>query len=323
MYIITGQTATGKTGSALQLAKQHNGELINCDSRQIYKHLNIITGKDIDKDSKFSLFYKLDNFSIGYYSIKNSNRCLSNNLTIQQFNNVIKIWLYDIVDPKKNFSSYDWVTCAKIVIKDMVKRGKTPIIVGGTYLYLKHLLYGFETERIPPNWTLRKRLNKYTVIKLQKELIKLAPEIFNKLNQSDVQNPQRLIRKIEIAIFNKEQSRLSDVETHHDASLPINTINFIGLKYKNKNDLTKAITERVHRRIKQGALDETRSLLTENYLSTDPGLKTIGCSQLIGHISGKLTPKEAINTWIIRETQYAKRQYTFMKKDPNIHWRYI
>ena len=328
MFIITGQTATGKTKLALKLAKKHNGELINCDSRQIYQHLNIITGKDIDTKSEFNLFRRLGDFDIGYFSIKFSNYQFSNNLTIKQFNNATKIWLYDIVDPKTPFSSFDWATCARIVIKDIIKRGKTPIIVGGTYLYLKHLLYGFETEKIPPDWTLRKQLNKYTVLKLQKNLIKIAPEIFQKLNQSDVVNPQRLIRKIEIALYNCKRlsvdSRQSAVGSQQSA---VNNFklsdNFIGLKYKNKNDLIKAITKRVNQRIKKWALDEVKLLLTKKYLSIDLGLKTIGYSQLIDYLSKKISLKEAIDIWTIKEIQYAKRQYTFMKKDSNIHWRII
>ncbi len=316
MYIITGQTATGKTSLALQLAKQHNGELINCDSRQIYKHLNIITGKDIDIKAKFTLKQKLGKFTIGYDPLTPSH---------------IKIWLYNIVDPKIPFSSYDWATCAKIAIKDIVKRGKTPIIVGGTYLYIKHLLYGFETEKIPPNWKLRKLFNQKSVSGLQKELKKIAPDVFNKLNQSDVANPQRLIRKIEIALYNSKQlsvnSRQSTVGSSKFYDLPSDSEgkfeNFIGFKYKDKNQLIKAITKRVNLRIKQGALNEVRLLLAKNYLPTDPGLKTIGYSQLIEHFSGKVSLKEVVNTWIIRETQYAKRQFTFMKKDSNIHWHYI
>ena len=87
MYIITGQTATGKTSYAQELASKYNGEIINCDSRQIYKELNIITGKDIPHQSKYTLLDKKINFDIGYY-----------NLTLRN-NDKTKLWLYDIVNP--------------------------------------------------------------------------------------------------------------------------------------------------------------------------------------------------------------------------------
>ena len=142
MIIITGQTATGKTKLALELAKKYDGELINFDSRQIYKYLDIITGKDIPKT---------------------------------------KIWLYDIVTPDQYFSSFDFVKLVTPIIEDIKKRNKTPILVGGTYLYLKHLLYGIDDNNSPPDFKLRKKLNDKSVEYLQKMLIKLNKNIFENL----------------------------------------------------------------------------------------------------------------------------------------------
>ena len=123
IIIITGPSATGKTRLALSLARKEKGELVNFDSRQVYKYLDIITGKDRPK------------------------------------NNAFKIWLYDVVDPKEYFSSFDYVRQAMKVMQDILHRKKTPILVGGTYLYLYHLLYKVETENIPPDMILRKKLN--------------------------------------------------------------------------------------------------------------------------------------------------------------------
>ncbi len=100
-----------------------------------------------------------------------------------------KIWLCDIVDPKQYFSSFDWKQCALTVINDIKKRGRTPIIVGGTYLYIKHLLYGIETENIPPNWKLRKQLESKSVGKLQQILKILMLNRLNRLNISDKKHP--------------------------------------------------------------------------------------------------------------------------------------
>src|SRR3989338_10696197 len=143
IVIITGPSATGKTNLALQYAEKYDGELINFDSRQIYKKLDIITGKDKQIISNFK-------FQISNY-----------------------IWLYDLVDPKEYFSSFDYAKCAITVIKDITDRGMTPILVGGTYLYLYHLLYKVDTENIPPNFVLRKKLNNYNVPELQKRLLKI------------------------------------------------------------------------------------------------------------------------------------------------------
>jgi len=149
--IITGQTATGKTKLAIQMAKKYNGEIINCDSRQVYKKLDIITGKDIKKNSKFKSQSSKLNFDIGYYPLSSKIYYLKS-----------KIWLYDIVDPKQRFSSYDWTQCTLYLIKKLLKQKITPIIVGGSYFYLKHLLYGFNYE-VPPNFKLREKLDNKSV----------------------------------------------------------------------------------------------------------------------------------------------------------------
>lgn len=284
IIIITGQTATGKTKFALELAQKHNGELINCDSRQIYKRLDIITGKEFGSS---------------------------------------KVWLYDIVDPKQYFSSYDYAQCALAVIKDILNRGKTPIIVGGTYLYLYHLLYSIETENIPPDWELRKQMESKTVKELQEIMLGIDAQSLDRLNTSDKNNPQRLIRKIEIM----RAQILSNLRglTQYPKIKPqrLDIIKFVGLRFDDKNKLHQAVQTRVKERLKNGAIDEVKKLLHNGYTETNPGLKTIGYKQLIDYLRGRLTKEDAIQQWITKELQYAKRQYTFMKKDPHIKWRIV
>ena len=322
MIIIVGQTATGKTKLALELAKKYNGELVNFDSRQIYKYLDIITGKDLPKNSEF-IIQNLElksKYNIGYYSLAIYNH-------LKPF--TTKLWLYDVVTPDQYFSSFDFVEKVKPVIDDIKKRGKTPILVGGTYLYLKHLLYGFNDNNVKPNFELRKKLDTKTVKELQDILKKLSPESFNRLNHSDVNNPRRLMRKIEVAIFNSaDLTDLTDL-TDSDRLNPIssNFIQFnptiIGIKYKNKSKLRQVIEKRVEERLKNGAIDEVKNILKMGYKSTDPGLKTIGYQQIIKYLNNELTKEKAIEDWINKEVQYAKRQLTFMKKDSNIQWREI
>ncbi|MFH1827601.1 MAG: tRNA (adenosine(37)-N6)-dimethylallyltransferase MiaA [bacterium] len=312
LIIITGQTATGKTKLAYDLAKKHNGELVSCDSRQIYKRLDIITGKEILPD--------------------------------------IKTHLINIVDPKEQFSSFDYVQLAIPLIKSLQNRGVTPVIVGGTYLYLKHLLYGIDTN-VPANWKLRDKLNKKSVKQLQNILKNLSVQTFERLNQSDQNNPHRLIRKIEISTNTKENSEdtnffptwdvshISAKGTHRSEKNSVSsylkfdrTHQFIGLHFKNKESLKKAIEKRVEQRIKNGAFQEVKHLIKLGYKPTDPGLNTIGYKQLIKYYLGTISKDkpaspakrgEAIEQWIIKELQYAKRQYTFMKKDKNINWKLI
>jgi tRNA dimethylallyltransferase len=302
--IITGQTATGKTDLAFQYAKKYNGEIVNFDSRQIYKYLDIITGKDIPENSKF----KIKNSKLTYYLI-----------TINQPQST-KLWLYDIITPDQYFSSFEYVKLAQKVIKDIKNRGKIPILVGGSYFYLKHLLYGFD-YKVPPNFKLREELNKKSVNELQDILKGLSSEkTLPKMNQSDWHNPRRLIRRIEIlqgqsfsrTVLKKESQKL----------LEKNSL-FIGLRYQNKDKLRQAIIKRVEKRLAQGAIDEVKRILKMGYKKTDPGLKTIGYKQLIEYLEGKVSKEKAIENWITAELQYAKRQYTFMKKDKNIDWKEI
>src|SRR3989344_3766670 len=302
LIIITGQTATGKTSLAFKLAQENNGVLINCDSRQIYKYLDIITGKD--------------------YNLISKN----------------KIGLYDVIKPDEYFSSFDYVKLALPLIKKIIKKGKTPIIVGGTYLYIKHLLYGVEIENIPPDWKLRKELGNKTVKELQKILTGVSTQLINQLNQSEKNNPQRLIRKIEILKSRAKGSHIQPrglnmtlqssktnmaITLENKLSVKNLKIEFYGLKFKDKNLLRKTIKKRVEKRLKNGAVDEVKKLLEMGYTKKDPGLKTTGYQQLIGHLKGVLDIDTAIQQWINKEVQYAKRQYTFMKKDKNIKWREI
>jgi tRNA dimethylallyltransferase len=303
MIIITGQTATGKTKLAFDFAKKYNGEIINFDARQIYKKLDIITGKDIDKKKdKFSLWKKVQDFEIGYY-LKDG----------------IKLWLYDIVFPNQYFSSFSYVLLGQKVIEKIEKEGKIPILVGGSYFYLKHLLYGFDYE-VPPDFSLREKLEKLSVDELQNILKEEKKEFFEALNESDRKNKRRLVRRIEIARYLKKNPSFEKKEKE---GLFYKVKKIIGLRFSDKNLLRKKIEERVKKRLKMGALSEVFNLLKEGYQPSDFGLKTIGYKQLIPVVLKKKDLNEAISLWIKAEVLYAKRQYTFMKKDKNIEWKEI
>lgn len=287
MIIITGQTATGKTKLALELAEKHNGELINFDSRQVYKYLDIITGKDLPAYKK---------------GVERG------------------VWMYDVVNPDQYFSSFDFVKLVKPIIKDIEKRGKTPVLVGGTYLYLKHLLYGIDDNNVPPNFELRKELNNKSVEYLQKELVRLDKKVFESLNHSDQLNPRRLIRKIEVALTDST----NPVRFHLISSDFIRfNPTIIGLRYNDRSKLRQVIEKRVEERLKNGAIDEVNKLLKMGYKGSDPGMKTIGYQQIIKYLNKGLTKEKAVEDWVNKEVQYAKRQLTFMKKDKNISWKQI
>jgi len=163
LLVICGATATGKTAIGVQLAKKFDGELVSADSRQVYKGMDIGTGKDVKE---------LEG---------------------------VPLWMIDVVKPDEEYSVSHFTRQATAVIDDIQKRNKLPILVGGTGFYIRALLYPFETLHVPPDSTLRKELSHVSVEVLQEMLRLLDTDGFSKMNESDQMNPRRLIRKIEIS----------------------------------------------------------------------------------------------------------------------------
>lgn len=285
LFILFGQTATGKTAQALKLTDQYAGEIVNFDSRQIYKKLDIVTGKDKPTDPKY------------------------------------KIWLYDIVDPKNIFSSAEYADLAIQVITDIISRGKTPILVGGTGYYLRHLLFGAPEIHVAEDWNLRKTLETKTVLELQELLKEKNVSFFESMNNSDRNNPRRLIRRIEIAesggslpLLTQHETLTSRLLAHLGGVQSGITITYIPFFHPTTDVVREKITQRVEARITDGALQEVERLLKDGYTKTDPGLNAIGYQQIIGYIENKLTLSEMKKQWTTKEVQYAKRQKTYFNK---------
>lgn len=215
LLIIVGPTATGKTKFAVQLARQFNGEIISADSRQVYKGLDTITGKDKQEYGK------------------------------------IPVWGIDLVEPEYRFNASDFVNYATTKISEIQKRGRLPIVVGGTILYIKSLLDPPETLNIPPDPLLRSR--KFTIRELQNILGE------NDLNESDFKNPRRLIRAIETK---GKKARVEKVNYDYEIISLVAPLEFIYQK----------IDDRVDKRIKGGAGDEARKFPN----STAIGIQEVG-----------------------------------------------
>ena len=162
LVIVCGPTGAGKTAVAVMLAKKFDGELVSADSRQVYRGMDIGTGKDT---------------------------------TALQG---IPIWMYDVVNPDEKFSVSQYQKKANKYINDIRKRNKLPIIVGGTGLYIQSLIETIPTGGVKPNEALRKKFEKASLEKLQMILKQEFPAVWKKLNSSDQKNPHRLIRKIEL-----------------------------------------------------------------------------------------------------------------------------
>lgn len=298
VLVILGPTATGKTDLALNLAKKSNGEIISCDSRQVYQGLDIGTGK----------------LPAGKFRIQNPEFRIRKQDRLWEMDGV-KIWMYDVVSPKKQYTVFNYVNGATKIIQDVTSRGKLPIIVGGTGLYLKALLYGLPNLGIPVDQKLRNNLGKLSLFQLQNKLQSLNLQRWKKMNDSDRNNPRRLIRAIELSLVAPEKQ--PQTTTYHLS--PITYLK-IGLTAK-REALYKRVDERVVNRINQGMVDEAK-ILHETGL-TFKRMYQLGLEYqvLADYLSGKITTeKELIRIMQNKIHDFVRRQITWFKKEKNVHW---
>ena len=339
LLIICGPTATGKTALALHLAKKFGGELISADSRQVYRGMDIGTGKDIDQKSKIKNQNEKLNPSFTSPLIKGRRGGVNKKFTVGFRNkDEVPIWLVDIVEPDYVFNVGEFKQLAEAVIQDIWQRGKLPIIVGGTGLYVRALLRPWDGIFIPPNASLRQKLDKLTVEELQTELKKNTSEKFESMNHSDRFNPRRLVRAIEVEEWKKQNV--------HNSPLPslilregfpplrlrggqgaLRTDNLlIGLTAP-PDELFHRIDARVDERMKQGVLGEIEKLLKKGYSWEKPAMSGLGYREWEPFFENS-EPKsqnsklisEIIERWKLDEKQYAKRQLTWFKKEAGIEW---
>lgn len=305
LLVILGATSTGKTDLALSVAKKFNGELVSCDSRQVYRDLDIGTGKMPGKISNLEKQH-------GWWEL-----------------NGIKIWVYDVVDPRKQYTVYHYVKDVNQVIEEIFKRGKLPIMVGGSGLYLRALLEGLPNLAIPLDPKLRKELEKLSLQELQEKLQKLSADKWEGMNSSDRQNPRRLIRAIEIAStgFTSEESlRASWVSNGDPSALRAGPVRGasktlkIGLTVQ-REVLYKRIDERVISRINQGMIEEAERLYKQGLSFRRMRQLGLEYGVLADYLEGQINSKEEL----IRILQgkihgFARRQITWFKKEKNVNW---
>lgn len=295
ILVILGPTSSGKTDLALDLAKQFNGELISVDSRQVYKGLDIGTGKLPSlkfkampegrqvKSSKFDGYWVMDG---------------------------VKIWMYDVALPKDRYDVSKYLIDVQKVLEGIFKRGKSPILVGGTGLYLKAILEGFNNLKRSVDLSLRKSLEKLSLTGLQERLKQLAPKVFEELNNSERNNKRRLVRKIE------GRGRRLKVEGERKDWQVLK----VGLT-ADREILNKRIDERVVDRVEQGMIEEAKSL-NKNGLTFDR-MRELGLEYkcLADLLEGKIEEEEFIKILQTKIHKYAKRQMTwFRNQEKDIWW---
>lgn len=297
LLVICGPTATGKTNLGLRLAKKLGGEIISADSRQVYKGMDIGTGKDLPRNFGLRTSdLRFKGAKVGYYTDGDT-----------------RIWGYDLVSPKESFSVAEYIRIAGKIIEDIWKRGRLPILVGGTGLYIQGIVDGIPTAAIPQNKRLRSSLEEKGFPELFEILAQLDPVKAASLNTSDRKNPRRLIRAIEIA------DAVMRGKDKNSKKIVVDDVLFIGLVAP-RGKLNERIDSRVGSKLREGFEKEVSKLLKEGVSWEMQSMSSLGYRQWGDYVEGKLTKDQAIEKWRSEERKYAKRQITWFKKDKRINW---
>ena len=270
LIVILGPTASGKTQLAAQLAYDLQSEIISADSRQVYKGMDIGTGKDLNQ-------YLIKSRKIPYH-------------------------LIDIIDPQREFSLFDFQNRFYEIFTQLRRKNIMPIMVGGTGLYLESVLAGYNMPEALPDQKLRKILSLQSKKQLQEILQALKPRLHNK---TDLDDPERLIRAIEI-----ENARAMGEEQQEKPNIDALVL---GISWE-RSALRKRITLRLKERLAQGMMEEVKNLhstgLTWKKLESF-GLEYRFISQ---YLQNKITFDEMINKLNTSIHQFAKRQETWFRR---------
>lgn len=269
VIVVLGPTAVGKTKLSIEIAKKFNGEIINADSMQFYKKLNIGTAK-ITEEEKEEITHHL----------------------------------FDILNVEEDYSIFNYQKDGRKKIEEIISNNKTPIIVGGTGLYIKALLYDYKLTKNIINET----YDNVSTNELYNRLINMDKNI-----EIDKNNRQRIIRALNYYIENNKS--ISENKTN---KLLYDTI-FIGLN-TNRDILYDKINKRVDKMIEEGLLEEVKEFYDKK-IYTKPLINGIGYKELYQYFEGKISLNEAIENIKKNSRKYAKRQLTFFNHQiDNINW---
>lgn len=279
---VVGPTASGKTGLAVELAKEYGGEVVSADSMQVYKHMDIATAKPTKEEMQ----------GIPHH-------------------------LIDFLEPDEKFSVAKYVSLAHGVISDIYARGKLPIVCGGTGLFCDSLLNNIQFtptgEDLEYRNELRERAQKYGAQSLLDELAQYDPESAERLHPN---NLGRIIRAMECyklsGVTITEQNALSRTGENPYESL------YIGINYHDREVLYSRINKRVDLMMQSGLLDEAKNYLSKEKYPT--ACAAIGYKEFIPYFDGEISLEQAIENLKRSTRRYAKRQLTWFRRNENINW---
>ena len=280
VYIIGGPTAAGKSIVALYLAKRVKGEIVNCDSVQLYKYMDIGSAKPSQKDMK-----------------------------------AIPHHLYGFVAPSDDITVAQYQKLAFDKIDEILARGNTPIVVGGTGLYLNSLIYKMSFAAKPINLKRREELEHLAEVRGNEYLFELLsavdPDAAARIHPNNI---RKIIRAIEAYELGSKLESMDKLEPNTKYDFKINIVNM------EREWLYTRINRRVDKLMEEGLLKEVKHLLSMGYNSETPAMKGIGYKELLLYLDGKVTLEEAVNNIKTNTRHYAKRQLTWFKRYENAHW---
>lgn len=280
VYIIGGPTAAGKSIVALYLAKRVKGEIVNCDSVQLYNYMDIGSAKPSQKDMK-----------------------------------AIPHHLYGFVDPADDITVAQYQKLAFEKIDEILARGNTPIVVGGTGLYLNSLIYKMSFAAKPINLKRRDELEHLAEVRGNEYLFELLsavdPDAAARIHPNNI---RKIIRAIEAYELGSKLESMDKLEPNTKYDFKINIVNM------EREWLYTRINRRVDKLMEEGLLKEVKHLLSMGYNSETPAMKGIGYKELLLYLDGKATLEEAVNNIKTNTRHYAKRQLTWFKRYDNAHW---
>jgi tRNA dimethylallyltransferase len=281
IIVIAGPTACGKTEYAIRVAENTGGEIVSCDSMQIYKYMSIGSAKPTEEELSRA-----------------------------------KHWLVDEIDPREDFSVARYRDMAKDAINDILSRGKTPIIAGGTGLYLNSLLYDMDFSEADRDLELRQTLmdeaDLFGPEYVYKKLEAVDPVKASKIHPN---NLKKVIRALEGASNGKGIAEFSELTARtgdYDVLL-------IGLT-RDREELYDRINRRVDIMVEQGLFGEVEELLEMGLQEEDISMKGIGYKEVIAFYDGQMTEDEAIDKIKQNTRHLAKRQLTWFRRYDDMHW---
>jgi tRNA dimethylallyltransferase len=299
ILVILGPTSSGKSDIAIKLAKKFGGEIISADSRQIFRGMDVGTGKISGK----LLGIRPRRFFRGRIPKK---------IFMSQG---VPHYMIDIVSPRTDFNVSKFKKQTERIIEDILRRGKLPVICGGTGFWIKAVVDNVNFPQVKPDWKLRERLEKYSADKLFAMLKKIDPE---RAKTIDAKNPVRLIRAIEICKAIKHVPKIPD--TKYQTQNTRYRFLQIGIKLT-KEKLYQNIEKRVLTRFKQGMIKEIENLHAETKLSWKK-IQSFGLAYfwIPLYLQNRISEPELFEKVIQAEKNYAKRQITWFKRDKRIRW---